>query len=179
MRKVLAWLIEHIIGKIGIPWSREVDESELWFFRCSNLDAHILACHTPYQLSNLGINGEYKHIELITGPDNSVGAMGDGVNYHELRKILSKCDKYAVLEPISLNLQERKQVVKLAIDISDDNIEYDFEIKRGNKEIYCSELIVILFNKVKAGLFNYGKIIQPNELVLDKKNFKIIKTYEY
>ena len=33
MRKILAWIIEHIVGKIGIPWSREVENEELWFFR--------------------------------------------------------------------------------------------------------------------------------------------------
>ncbi len=177
MRKLFAWIIEHIIAKIHIPFSRKLSPEEMDFFRMENLRGCILLTYTPYQLSNWGIKGEYTHCELIVNDDYCAGATTSGVDLHLISNTIKKASRYAVLMPKELDVQERGKLVIEAVAQTELDIEYDYEFTPNNKKFYCSEFIIFLCKKTLNYILDYGKYIHPFEFKEDKR-FICIKEFK-
>ena len=169
--------ISRFIGKFFIPWHRELEVNELELFRQFNFRGMLLVTYTPWSLSNLFIFGKYKHVEMITGTDHSVGARGDGILKRPLSYTLKGIKKYAILQHRHFSEEIRIDMARYAVEISDDGIEYDFELDLENDKYYCSELITYIIEKVTGQKNPYGKKILPSELYKDSKNWNVI--YEH
>ncbi len=178
MRKLFAWIIEHIITKIHFPYERELSVEELHFFRMENLRGCVLLTHTPYQLSNWGIKGKYSHCEIIVNDDYIAGATTSGVDLHLISSLLKKSNSWAVLMPRDVDVMNRGLVVVEAVAQTEKSIDYDYEFKPDNKKFYCSEFVMYVYKKAVGSIIDYGKLIHPQELFDDKKSWITIKEYE-
>jgi len=176
MRSVLAWMIKHWFTKLYIPWSREASKQELVHFEHSPYRAYVVLTYTPWALSNYFIKGKYKHAELVVGPHNMVGARTDGYKMRTIKHVLGLTKRYAILEPVNCSAQQRNLVANYAVDKSDDNIRYDFEMDlKTSDALYCTEAVCRAYNEAIGRTFTYGKLILPDELLEDKKNWKVVK----
>jgi len=168
-----------LISKIYIPWKREVSFEEMQVFNRLNLRGAVLLTHSPYQLGNLFISGYYGHAEIIVGPNASVAARTDGVHLKKISDVISKCDCYTILLPHDTKQDDRNRVSTLAIELSNKNIPYDFDMSLINNAMYCSEFVVYCYNQVVSEDLAYGKYILPNEIYKDRRRWTVIHLFKY
>jgi len=160
-----------VASKIRIPYKRKVALEEKFFFQSNDLRGALICGFTPWQFSNLFIWGKAKHLEIVTGPTNCVGAVMEGVRETRLENVLEKWSWYVVLMPT------RSVEVEKVISFSRSQIgkPYDDNFEKSDVAFYCSELGKDAYNNAGYGL-SYKGIVRPQEIVEDSKNFR--KVYE-
>jgi len=180
MRKLSAWFIKKVLVYLYIPWKRKVSAQELHEFRNEDYAAYALLTFTPWCLSNWGIKGKYKHMEIIVGPDTMCSARRDGFLARAVHYVLERSSKYAILRLRNVTEEQRHAIANLAIKYSKENIRYDFELSlKSTDSWYCTEAATAIVKEIIPSIkFEYGKMIHPEEIYEDKVNWEIVKEVE-
>lgn len=130
--------------------------------------------------SHIGIllyeNGKF--FVLHSSPD---GTKENGIRYDEIQKFLDLSDvsKYTVLRLSNLN-QKEKDILSEEISILRHlNIPFDYDFNnRDQSQIYCSELVWIIYRKVSPFFltgFEIDKPFHPYKF-LEQDSFQIVVT---
>ncbi len=148
-----------------IKWKRKITENEIKDIK--QFPNHIILTKTKWCLTNIFIRGKYKHAGIITEDCKYVvEATTHGVRKTELKTFLQNKNKYLIIRPQNYSEEEKKIVEFLMYDYI--GRPYDWLFFWEETSLYCSELVALVFNRVRQGLFSTKGIIEPSELLNDK-----------
>lgn len=165
------------VGKLHAPLShRDIYEAKAREIISLLKVGDILLTYNKAQISNLFIEGKYKHAAIFTHGRSIVEAVSPKVKFTSLFDFLMTKDKIALMRAKIPEL-ERAKVAYFAIDKV--NKEYDFLFDQGNSERYfCSELVYDCYSSMipEFDLRNRKgvKTVTPNDFYLARKYFEVI-----
>ena len=110
------------------------------------------------------IPGYWSHAAVYIGDDKVVHMLGEGIVIEDILTFM-RCDDIAILRHEDPEIAVR--ATNITIDLSDDNIPYDYDFKAKNKALYCSELTAKVYG---YGLDNIPglkgkKMILPDDML--------------
>jgi uncharacterized protein YycO len=150
-------------GLIYLPYKRKVTVDELSkIVGCQNC---IILTLRKYCLTNLFIKGKYKHAAILNKNQSCVvESTTHGVRVTGIKEFLSTKHEYLIIKPSNYLASEMNQVESEMVKYIGHPYDWLFDMNSNN--LYCSELVQLVFNKVRHGLFKHiGKIIEPSELL--------------
>lgn len=125
----------------------------------------ILLRRYSHYLGSILIPGYWSHAAHYIGGGNVIHMLGDGITREDILTF-TRCDDIAILRC------NDEELVKYSIiestKLEDHDIEYDYDFKSGNKTLYCSEHVNLVFkNPIDK------KMVLPDDL-LDVDMFNIV-----
>lgn len=119
-------------------------------------DGDIVLSYETGRPTSILIDGYYDHAAIITSKKTVMESVGDrfingkntgGVRQVNLVSWLTKKDSFCVIRPVYDKNKTRANINKLASEtvFSFEGLAYDYQFKRGNETVYCSELVYISY----------------------------------
>ena len=119
----------------------------------------VLLRRYDHYLGGLSIPGYWTHAAQYIGDNEIIHMLGDGICKEDILTFL-RADHICILRC------KEKELIPYAIEKSkefyEQNIAYDYQFKTDNKDLYCSELIYINFQKHKSIIFD--KYVLPDDI---------------
>ena len=170
----IANFIIDIMSYIRIPYKRIISEKETQTLMAILKKGDILLTKTPWALSNIFIQGEYKHAMIYLGSLEIIESNKNGVEKKALLDAMRDKSKYCILR-----IKAGEELGKNAADESLKYIgkKYDGLYSLDRNALYCSELVY--FSYKDAGIdLNHDFILEPQELKEDSENWNMVHEFE-
>jgi hypothetical protein len=104
-------------------------------------------------LGSILIKGYWSHAAIYIGNNNVIHMLGEGITKEDILTFL-RCDNICILR--DRDADAVNTAIRMAEMYYEEKIEYDFDFKDGNKNLYCTELINNCFgNPVKSKGYIY------------------------
>jgi uncharacterized protein YycO len=153
-RRVLIRLllpITRLLGHVRIaPKNRDVKRRDVERLIAELRLGDIILTYSEGELTNLLIEGEYKHCAIYAGSERVIEAIGQGVVVTDIDDFCATKDKIAVCRANFCTDKELISAVRYARDRRGSPYDYFFE--PNEKAFYCAELISRSFDYAKAGM---------------------------
>ena len=173
MKRKIVRFFGLFLAKLCIPWSRCISIHELT--DVMRYPSAVILTRTKWCFTNLFIRGKYKHAAIIVNDGLSVlEATTHGSRITDMEKFLSTKSSYKILRMAGMS-QHEKDVVK---QIHSEYVgrPYDWLFFWEDASLYCSELVAMIYNRVRPDFYTLtDRIIEPVELL----NADIEVIYEF
>jgi len=163
--------IVKFIGKLHAPYSNCLVTAEDYVnFRAFIKPGDVVLTRGNGELTNLFIDGFFKHATLFTDNNNIIEATGNGVGITETFDLLKRVDYFVILRYKHYNISQGfKPLFKFL------GKEYDYTFEAKNDSFYCSELVLAVLEYLSGHkIFPNKKIAYPIDIYKDAVNFKVI-----
>ena len=171
-----------LMGKVGIH--RKFSDVQYKELLSKIKPGDIILSRKRFELSNLFIQGLYKHAVFFTGENIIIESTGNGVSKSSLPRFLFDKDSIALLRPLYEHPIEIEYSIALAEKFAEIKIEYDYFFEDTDKAFYCSELVwtILRLNSPKFQKFTKRKTMGVNTVIpMDfyyaQKYFDLITEY--
>lgn len=153
LRRILIRLIapmSKVIGHIYLaPKHREIKAHDVQFLFDHMKPGDVLLSYTKGELTNVFIEGEFKHCAIYVGDGYVVEAIGRGVTENLLEDFCASKDKIAVCRPLFCGDDVMISACQIAMDQRGKPYDYGFE--PNEQAFYCAELVAYCYNKATEG----------------------------
>lgn len=119
----------------------------------------VLLRRYSHYLGTYFIPGYWSHAALYEGDNNVLHMLGDGLTREDILTFM-RTDNIAILR--CEDEEKVKKAIAMAQDLYDKGTEYDYEFETDDNQLYCSELIWLIYDKPKE--VRYKKWILPEDL---------------
>lgn len=168
----------------------EINGRDISFFNSYDV---IITCGQSFYSRLININNfsldNYSHIGILICENNKIfvlhstpdGTKENGIRYDEIQKFidLSDVNKYTVLRLSNLNQTEKEILSEEISRLRHLNVPFDYDFNnRDQSQIYCSELVWLIYKKVSPLFLNGFEIDKPihPKKFLEQDFFHIIVT---
>ena len=131
------------------------------------------------ELTNLFIEGKYKHAAMYVGNGKVVEAVGQGVHALDFEEFCASKDKIAILRSVFCT-QETCKIAAMNV-VSQIGKPYDYYFELSEKSFYCAELITWAYFNATIGLSPFTKretmgvqTVLPIDFYNAKAKFEIV-----
>lgn len=152
----------------------KMKKDERIFFYENDFSGSVILTRVNKCLSNIFIEGYYKHAGLIDGNFVIEAKTKEGVISTPIEKFLSDKDEYVILCKKNSNDEDLMKIVHSAR--KKIGVGYDMLFEENDDEFYCSEAVYdsIVEADNDFSIDYGGKIILPQDLY-NKEKFSIVK----
>jgi uncharacterized protein YycO len=168
------------MGKTHMPWShKRIKNAEVKALKKLCRPGDVIVTRTEGELSDLVIPGYFKHAALVLDQDTVIEATGRGVHASDIVDFLMSKDEIALLRPLFATADESDLAAGFARMLV--GRPYDYQLDPANEAYYCSEVILVAYDKATAGRspikltdkLGVG-VVEPESLYRDTKNFQVL-----
>lgn len=142
--------ITKLLGHMYLaPKSRAIRRHEVDSLEESLALGDVVLSYTSGELTNLLIEGEYKHCGIYAGSSKIIEATSKGVTITELDDFCASKDKVGVFRSKFCSEKQKIAAVRYARDRRGSSYDYYFE--PNEHAFYCAELIAKAYDYATAG----------------------------
>ena len=177
---MIKWLLKKLVpvvkffGRLHLPYThKQIGGEEYYMIREHIHPGDIILSQTFGEFSNLINPSQWKHAAVYVGGHKIkyvVEAIGEGVVHTDLVTHLTTKDRLAILRPKRPNVMNAVVEAEKLI-----GIPYDFEFSPGDTELYCSELVGVVYPELIGEYDRYA--ITPDDIFESDHVTQIIKYY--
>jgi len=120
--------------------------------------------------------GYWGHAALYIGRNKVIHALGKGITKEDILDFC-RCDDFALSRIKNVTHNSIKDAIEKANETEKEKVQYDYEFERDNNNLYCTELIDNVYNKLfeKDYEKKWGKeVLLPDGLYNSTKLNKIL-----
>lgn len=151
LRRFLIRLLNPINKFLGdlhyAPRYRDLSAKDIWEISKSLKPGDVLISYSSGELTNLLIDGEYKHAAMFTGKGFVVEAVGTGVRRVNFYDFARGKDKIAALR--STFCTEDQAIIAAVTADGLVGKPYDYDFEPNEKAFYCAEIISYCYDLAK------------------------------
>jgi hypothetical protein len=129
----------------------------------------ILLRRYDHYLGSLLIPGYWSHVAIYVGDGKVVHMLREGITEEDILTF-TRCDNILILR------SKNSGLIKSAIEYTKKelslNVQYDYDFKADNEELYCCELVYNAFNKPPYNVEHKYSYILPDDFL--RMGFDII-----
>lgn len=143
------FLVKFISFFYFAPRKRAINIAEIIYAQSILKDGDVICSFTQGELTNLFIQGKFKHVGMYAGNCFVVEAIKNGVESTMFYSFCANKDKIAILRPKFGEDHTGKLARNHAL--SQIGVPYDYKFEPNEKAFYCAELVWWAYQKATGG----------------------------
>lgn len=182
-RLLMRWAtpFSKIMGSAHIaPHQRGIKARDVMRLEDVVLMGDVILTFSEGELSNLFIEGDWKHCAMYVGAGEVVEAIGRGVVVTDIDDFCASKDRICVLRASFCTVDETMKAVKYALSCKGK--PYDFQFEPNEQALYCAELVWWAYAQATKGLSPFERrqilgvdTVLPSDFYNAKNKFIIIE----
>ena len=169
-----------LVGKIYIaPKKRAIKASHIIAMQDALKVGDIILTYTKGELTNLLIEGDFKHCAMYIGSGTIVEAVGKGVTTQCFEDFCASKDRIAIMRALFCSEAEAQAASRFAL--FQEGKPYDYNFEPNEDAFYCAELIAESYKEATKDTSPFVKrqvmgvdTVLPNDFFMARKKFDLI-----
>jgi uncharacterized protein YycO len=172
--------ISILVGKIYIaPKKRAIKASHIISMQDVLKVGDIILTYSKGELTNLLLDGDFKHCAMYIGSGTIVEAVGKGVTTQCFEDFCASKDRIAIMRALFCSRAEAQAASRFAL--FQEGKPYDYNFEPNEDAFYCAELIAESYKEATKDTSPFVKrqvmgvdTVLPNDFFTARKKFDLI-----